>query len=50
MDCSKIKEKVHKCVNELNSDKEKFHPIVGNFCKSAELCIQENGGHFQHLL
>ena len=46
----KSKEKVQECINELNSDEEKVRRIVGNIRKRAELCIQENGGHFEHLL
>ena len=47
---NQIKEKVQECIDELNSDEEKVRRIVGNIRKRADLCINENGGHFEHLL
>ena len=47
---TQIKQKVQECINKLNLEEEKVRRIVGNIRKRAELCIQENGGHFEHLL
>ena len=47
---SEIKKKVSECIAELNEDEDKLRQIVGNLRKRAELCVQENGGHFEHLL
>ena len=47
---AQIKNKVHECIDHLNEDESKIRRIVENLRKRAELCIQQDGGHFEYLM
>ena len=45
-----VKIKVKQCVDELNKDEAKVRRIVSNLYKRAQICKNENGGHFEHKM
>ena len=45
-----VKNKVKQCDDELNKDEAKVRRIVANLYKRAQICRNENGGHFEHKM
>ena len=35
---------------QLGQDENLVRKIVGNILKRAEICVQQEGGHFEHLI
>lgn len=48
-DIDDLKNRITNAVNLLNRNDEWFERMVLNFIKRCELCIQNNGGHVEHL-
>ena len=41
---------VNEAAHELFTDQDLVKRIILNIKKRAKLCVEQNGGHFEHLL
>lgn len=45
-----LKVQIERAFDELRNDSAVLNKIKDNVCKSARLCLENNGLHFEHLL